>query len=202
MTQFPDGRAVTHVPDAEVVAAYRHLQEDAERVLRGWAAPDEAQECLRRDYLAHLAAYPDAMAKAGPPAHLTASLLVLDAARERVLLTLHGKARRWFQLGGHLESTDAGLSAAALREGVEEGGITALELLPGPVQLDRHELVGAFGRCREHLDVRYAAVAPADATEAMSEESLDLRWWPVDELPEGPDSEIGALVRAALAAAS
>ena len=115
---------------------------------------------LRRAYLDHLAAHPDGVAKVGPPVHLTASCLVVDAARERVLLTLHRRAREWFQFGGHLESDDASLWAAARREAREESGLVSLEPLPHPIQLDRHVLVGGFGRCHEHLDVRYVAVAP------------------------------------------
>ena len=80
--------------------------------------------------------------------------------RSPALLTLHRRANAWFQLGGHLEPGDASLWAAARREAREESGIDALEPLPQPVQLDRHVLVGSFGSCREHLDVRYAAVAP------------------------------------------
>ena len=65
-----------------------------------------AQERLRRDYLDHLAAHPDGVAKAGPPAHVTASCIVLDPTGGRVLLTLHRRANAWFQFGGHLEVAD------------------------------------------------------------------------------------------------
>jgi hypothetical protein len=34
-----------------------------------------------------------------------------------------------------------------------------------------------------HLDVRFLAVAPADARSAVSDESIDVRWWPVAALP-------------------
>ena len=34
-----------------------------------------------------------------------------------------------------------------------------------------------------HLDVRFLGIAPEGAEHAVSEESLDVRWWPVDELP-------------------
>ena len=148
------------VADPAVAAAHRHLHDDAVAVLHGWTAPDAQQERLRLDYLAHLGAHPDAVAKAGPPAHLTASCLVLDEAGERALLTLHRRAQAWFQLGGHLEAGDASVWAAARREAREESGIEALEPLARPVQLDRHVLVGSFGRCREHLDVRYVARRP------------------------------------------
>jgi 8-oxo-dGTP pyrophosphatase MutT (NUDIX family) len=137
------------------------------------------------------------VARAGPPAHLTASCLVLDASGTRVLLTLHRRAREWFQFGGHLEVGDASLWAAARREAREESGLEGLEPLPDPVQLDRHTLVGSFGRCREHLDVRYAATAPADAVARVSVESLDVRWWPVDALPGGTRAELTPLVSAA-----
>ncbi len=103
---------------ADVARSFAHLHADAARVLGDWPAPDAAQEALRRGYLAHLASHPDAVAKAGPPEHLTASCLVLDAAGDRVLLTHHRRARQWFQFGGHLEAEDASLWAAARREAV------------------------------------------------------------------------------------
>ena len=188
------GGAVTRAPDASVVAAYRHLLVDARAVLESWPAPDADQERLRRAYLEHLAARPDGVAKAGPPAHLTASCLVLDPTGGQVLLTLHRKANAWFQFGGHLEVGDPTLWAAARREAREESGIDTLEPSSQPVQLDRHTLVGSFGTCREHLDVRYAAVAPAGARARVSAESHDVRWWPADALPEGTRAELAPLV--------
>jgi 8-oxo-dGTP pyrophosphatase MutT (NUDIX family) len=192
--------AGSHAPDQAVVAGYATLRADVVAVLSGWDPPDAGQDRLRHAYLAHLAAHPDAVAKAGPPAHLTASCVVLDPDGERALLTLHRKANAWFQFGGHLETTDPSLWAAARREAHEESGIDVLDPLPRPVQLDRHRLVGSFGACREHLDVRYAAVAPAGTTSQVSAESHDVRWWPVDALPEGTRAELGPLVSLALGA--
>ena len=114
-----------------------------------------------------------------------------------MLLTLHRRARKWFQFGGHLEPADRSVRAAAAREAAEESGIDDLRLTPMPVALDRHVLLGDFGRCREHLDVRYAATAPPGAEPRVSAESLDVRWWPVDRLPEGHVEELGGLVSAA-----
>ena len=89
---------------------------------------------------------------------------------------------------------------AARREAREESGIGALEPLPDPVQLDRHELVGAFGHCREHLDVRYVALAPDGAAGVVSEESLDVRWWPIAALPADTRAELSPLVSLGLRA--
>lgn len=183
-----------------VAAAFARLHADAVHVLTGWSAPDPGQDRLRRDYLRHLAEHPEGVAKAGPPAHLTASCVVLDGRGERVLLTHHRRADAWFQFGGHLEEDDASLWAAARREAREESGIPGLEPLADPVQLDRHVLVGSFGRCHEHLDVRYAAVAPEGSAAVVSEESHDVRWWPVGSLPDGTAAELAPLVSAARAA--
>ena len=70
----------------------------------------------------------------------TASTLVVSADRERVLLTLHAKARAWFQFGGHCEDRDVTLEDAALREAVEESGVPDLLIDPEPVQLNPHEV--------------------------------------------------------------
>lgn len=173
------------------------LYADVLATLREWAPPDEGQARLRDSFLAHLGLGPESLSKQGPPAHLTASCLVLDAAMEQVLLTHHRRAEQWFQFGGHLEPGDVTLRAAARREATEESGIPGLEPTPQPVHLDRHTLVGSFGRCREHLDVRYAAVAPAGLVPRSSPESLEVRWWPLDALPQGTKDEISTLAAAA-----
>ncbi|MEU0394290.1 NUDIX hydrolase [Streptomyces sp. NPDC006208] len=170
------------------------LHDDALLVLKGY----EHQEELRQVYLDHLAAHPDAMWKACRAGHLTASALVIDPDRGRVLLTLHRKLGMWLQMGGHCEPGDETLALAALREATEESGISGLTLLPGgPVALDRHPIPAP---CTWHLDVQYAAVAPAGAVAEISEESLDLRWFAYDEVPDVADASVVRLLERTRAA--
>ncbi|WP_405731445.1 NUDIX hydrolase [Streptomyces sp. NBC_00028] len=164
------------------------LFDDAVLVLKSY----EDQEELRQTYLDHLASHPDGMWKACGDGHITASALVIDPSRGRVLLTLHKKLRMWLQMGGHCEPADATLEAAALREGTEESGIDGLTLLPGgPVRLDRHHTP-----CAWHLDVQYAALAPVGSVEAISDESLDLRWFAYDEVADVADDSVVRLLEA------
>lgn len=166
------------------------LHDDAVLVLKGY----EGQEELRQAYLDHLSAHPEGMWKSCTAGHVTASALVVDPEGGRVLLTLHRKLRMWLQMGGHCEPGDATLASAARREAAEESGIEGLTLLPGgPVTLDRHAIPAP---CNWHLDVQYAALAPAGSVAAISDESLDLRWFRYDEVAEVADASVVRLLDA------
>lgn len=173
------------------------LHADATRVLRGWSHADPGQLALRDAYLRHLASHADAMQRECRIGHLTASALVLRASRDAVLLTLHPKVGRWLQLGGHCEPGDGTLAAAALREATEESGIAIERLSAVPIRLDRHP-VPCAGGMSEHLDVQYAAFVDDEAVAVISDESDDLRWFGVDDLPPGTDASVRALVADAL----
>ncbi|MFE1688203.1 NUDIX hydrolase [Streptomyces albidoflavus] len=167
------------------------LHDDAVLVLKEY----DDQPGLRQQYLDHLAAHPDGMYKPCEAGHLTASALVLDPSHGQALLTLHRKLNMWLQMGGHCEPEDTSVARAALREATEESGIPGLELLPGgPVRLDRHAIPAP---CNWHLDIQYAALAPAGAAAAISDESLDLRWFAYDEVAGVADASVVRLLEAA-----
>jgi ADP-ribose pyrophosphatase YjhB (NUDIX family) len=104
-------------------------------------------------------------------------------------------------MGGHLEPQDTSLAGAALREATEESGVQGLVLDPVPLHLDAHEVAfcGDHPSVR-HLDVRFLALAPEGAAHEVSEESIDVRWWPVDGLPNDA-GELREMVDAAVARA-
>lgn len=165
--------------------------------LSRWQPSDPAQDSLRHAVLAFVLARADACERDCAPGHITASALVLDHTGTRTLLTLHPRIGRWVQLGGHCEGTDADIVAAALREAREESGIDGLTIDPLPAALHVHALTCSLGAPTRHLDLQFVARASSDAQIAISDESLDLRWWPLDDLPDGSDFGLRQLVRAA-----
>ena len=173
------------------------MRADATAAIEAWLPPDEGQARLRREYLQFLAEHDNAMWRACRIGHLTASALVMDEHRERVLLTLHPKVGRWLQLGGHCELNDPSLREAARREAIEESGIADVLISTAPIRLDRH-LVPCAGAMSEHLDVQYLATVRADACEVMSDESDDLRWFPLTGLPADLDGSVRALLESAM----
>ncbi len=173
------------------------LHSDAHSVLSRWAAPDDEQERLRVTYLAHLDGHADATSRDCHPDHLTASALIFSADHQQVLLTLHHVIKLWLQTGGHCDPEDGSLADAALREAYEESGIASLTLDPIPVLLSRHE-VPKCGPIRpsHHLDVQFVAVAAPDARHVISDESDELEWFAIDNLPAETDHSVRALIAA------
>lgn len=157
--------------------------------LNDFRAPTREQDSVRHTMLAFLESAPDGCLRKHAPGHITASSLVMSEDRSRVLLTLHPKVGRWIQLGGHCEETDDTIYSAALREAQEESGIEALRLDPNVLGLHTHPITCSLGVPTRHLDVRFLLWAPADATAIRSNESLDLKWWPVDQLPDNAEHD-------------
>ncbi|MCL2586296.1 MAG: NUDIX domain-containing protein [Streptosporangiales bacterium] len=121
------------------------------------------------------------------PLHFTASALIVDPARRRVLLRWHQRQGRWLQVGGHGDPGERDPLRIALREAEEESGLA--DLRPWPGASLRHVVVcqvapGKGEPAHEHADVRYF-LATADP-EAIRPENEDapLRWLSVGEARE------------------
>jgi 8-oxo-dGTP pyrophosphatase MutT (NUDIX family) len=170
------------------------VRQSAITLLTEWQAPTPDQDSLRHAVLSFLHARTDACLRDCVPGHITASTLVLDDSGSRVLLTLHPRLGRWVQLGGHCEDADHDIVAAALREAAEESGVADLRIAPDLVAVHVHPVTCSLGVPTRHLDLQFVARAPAGAQIAVSDESVELRWWPADALPEGADSALAYLV--------
>jgi 8-oxo-dGTP pyrophosphatase MutT (NUDIX family) len=112
----------------------------------------------------------------------------------------HRKLGRWLQPGGHADGqTD--VAAVALRESMEETGLTNLTLDTSeneatPLDLDVHIIPARYdaaGRiiedAHEHHDVRFLIVANDEAKPIVSDESHDVRWFTAEELHTATEEE-------------
>lgn len=116
--------------------------------------------------------------------HITGSAWLLDPGGERVLLTHHRKLDMWVQLGGHVDG-EADVAAGAMREAIEESGISDIELVsPDIFDIDIHA-IPARGDEPEHFhyDCRFLMQAASDDYR-VSEESHDLAWIPLDKITD------------------
>lgn len=181
---------------AEPAAAdVRHLHADVQAVLAAMPIePGDRQSAVREGFYALLAARSDATRRACVPGHITASVVLLDATGDRVLLTLHPRVGLWVQVGGHVEDDDPSLLAAARREATEESGIEGIDIEPIPFDLDVHAITCSLGQPTRHFDVRFVGHAPAGAEPVMSAESDDLRWFDLDALPAQVAPELPGLL--------
>ena len=151
--------------------------------------PEDAEYASR--FVAFIQAHPDCAERSLQIGHLTGSAWLVDPSGERVLLTLHRKLDRWLQLGGHADGS-LDLAAVALREAVEESGLSGLRLdgdragadgKIAPYALDDHRIPGRPGEPEHtHFDVCYVVRAGADLNPVINHESKALRWWPIVDL--------------------
>lgn len=146
-------------------------------------------------YLEFLDLQPNAVWRENLPGHITASALVVDEEFTSTLLTLHPKVGRWLQLGGHIEPGDVSICDAAQREVIEESGLHPLWVTPVPIHLDTHP-VPCGGQQARHWDVQYLAVC-RNQEPIISNESLDLAWFPLDGLPADLDASVQGLIDSA-----
>jgi 8-oxo-dGTP pyrophosphatase MutT (NUDIX family) len=159
-----------------------HLRRSLLDLLADYAVrfPDEPSSARFRKFVG---SGEELQGKINPRRHITASVWIVNPARNRVLLTHHAKLHVWVQLGGH---TDEGedWAQAALREGREESGLTGLRLVsPQLFDLDTHGIPFRAAKdgvpdtpAHEHYDLRFLAQADDRVPLIVSEESHALAW--------------------------
>ncbi len=133
--------------------------------------------------------------------HITGSAWIIDLDRRHALLTHHRKLDRWLQLGGHSDG-DANTLNVALREGLEESGLTTLRPVSEAIfDVDVHLIPARKNEPDHyHYDVRFLLEADRNTPLVISEESNELAWVPLEEILNlAPDASIRRMVEKSLA---
>jgi 8-oxo-dGTP pyrophosphatase MutT (NUDIX family) len=123
------------------------------------------------------------------PLHVTCSALVLHPPSGRVLLRWHARQQAWLQVGGHGDPGEVDPFAVAVREAVEETGLTDVVAWPGPEPVVVHlAVVPVPANDREpahrHADVRFALATARPDDAAPESDDAPLRWLSFAEAAE------------------
>ncbi len=142
--------------------------------------PNEAATAAR--YIA-LLYHHEALFRTHLPGHITGSAFIVNSPRTHTLLVHHARLNRWLQPGGHADG-EAAVANVARREANEETALINLRLVSSSIyDLDIHPIPSrAETPAHDHYDIRYLFEGNMNDKIAVSEESHDVRWIPLDEL--------------------
>lgn len=121
-------------------------------------------------------------------AHMTASSLIFNRDRRKLLMVFHNIYRSWSWTGGHADG-ETDLFMTAVREAKEETGLKSVRPIVKEAQgLDILPVWGHFKRgvyvcSHQHLNLTYFLEADEEAELAVKEdENSGAAWIPLEEL--------------------
>ena len=161
----------------------RGIMEVLTSIDRAFKAPDD----VKKHFLDFVKSHPENFnSRENEVGHITCSMLVMNEARDKVLLTHHKKFNMWLQLGGHWDDLSQNALQTALIETSEEGFgempiVCDVFLNAEPFDLDIHEADGPTG-VHKHFDICFACVVKEDFKVSISHESLDLQWFEIEKI--------------------
>jgi 8-oxo-dGTP pyrophosphatase MutT (NUDIX family) len=152
-------------------------------LLSGYRATGETESADVRRMLQVTAGAADPWSRA-LPLHFTGSALVVHPETRRVLLRWHVRHGRWLQVGGHGDPGEHDPLAVALREAVEETGLS--DLVPWPDASLRHAVIcdvpaSATEPAHEHADLRFFLATGHPESVRPENDQSPLRWLTIDE---------------------
>jgi 8-oxo-dGTP pyrophosphatase MutT (NUDIX family) len=119
------------------------------------------------------------------PGHMTGSALLINKEGNKVLLNKHGLYSRWMNFGGHADGHED-IRAVALREAIEESGITEekIDFVTRDIfDVDVHPIAANIVKdepSHSHFDLVFLLRSETEEY-AISEESIDLKWCNFDD---------------------
>ena len=175
-----------------VTWALEHYQKRWASQGLGYQGHDPRDEHERSEgFLDFATKHPTAYERSYGPGHFTGSALITTPQFDRVLLTHHAKLNLWVQLGGHLDGEKKAYLGAQ-REAEEESGLAELDFaklpilsednIPLPFDVDCHDIPARKQESEhQHYDLRYLFVTNKPDSFAISDESLDLKWFSISD---------------------
>ena len=131
------------------------------------------------------------------PGHITASAILLNKSGDQILMNHHKSLNMWLNFGGHCDGEEDVL-AVAIRETMEESGITAFKPLTSDiVDIDIHTVPTNDKKSEPehaHFDIRYIMQMTEDQQPILSDESNALKWMSINEAIIAGDKSLQRLI--------
>ncbi len=162
---------------------------DWKKTINDFQPKDEREAAEKREMLALIEHEGDGiLERSCEHAHMTASSMIVNADRTKVLMAYHKIYNSWAWTGGHSDG-DGDFEAVARREASEETGITGLVPIgSGPASLEilpvwAHVKHGKWVGSHLHLNVSYLFEADDSLPLRIAEdENSAVGWVAVEEL--------------------
>lgn len=153
------------------------------KALEIYEAYDHEETMMVNKTLDYLKGTDDYLGKINKEGHITGSAWIVNSDRDKALLTHHYKLDMWIQLGGHTELNET-VCESAFREGLEESGLKQLILINEHIfDVDVHLIPARKNeKAHYHYDIRYIFEADDSIKLAVSDESHDLAWIPLNDM--------------------
>ena len=141
------------------------------RVIETYVPRDAREAAEKETMLALIAVHGDALlGRDCLFAHMTASSMIVNRARTKVLMAYHKIYQSWAWTGGHNDG-ESDFMAVAMREAQEETGIkTLIPLMDGPASLEVLHVLAHIKRGKwvgTHLHLNVSYLFEADETEPL-----------------------------------
>lgn len=128
------------------------------------------------------------------PGHITGSAILLNVTGDKILMNRHKGLNKWLCFGGHADGEED-ILAVAIRETMEESGITAFKPLTAAIaDIDIHTIPANEYKGEPehaHFDIRYIMQMTDEQDFQISDESNDLKWMSITDALTAIDDNDG-----------
>lgn len=156
--------------------------------IRQYQPYNEEEKQDRETALKYLKVFPDLLSRKNEFAHVTVSSWILNPDFTKTILVYHNIYQSWSWVGGHADG-EGNLMKAAVREALEETGLTHIEPVTGEIfsleilLVDGHWKHDCYISSHVHINVTFLLTAGEEQVlKIKPDENSGVRWTPLNQV--------------------